>query len=473
MASSRDDLSGQEKNSFPTPLSFYTAGVTVLGFALLVLSIGTVSSAWPSLLLFLILILISEATSIETLGLGISFSISSAVQFASLLVLGPIPAALVGVVDGLAITLVSELRRGDTSDRAPLWRRASFNMANISLALAGGGAVYLLADGSVGNVARLGNVLPAILAAVTVEITNGALVVGAASLQSGQPALRIWRQGLSWAVPMNLLTMLVGGGGMALGYEAIGPLGGAVFFLPTVLTLYAFRLYIVQSRQQMNYLEQSIAERKRAEQELRVSLEEKEVLLKEIHHRVKNNLQIISALLYLQGNKVEDARARAMFAESENRIKSMSLVHERLYQSPDLARIDLRDYVESLAGYLLRSYRVGPARIKLNVDVEDISLDVSTAVPCGLILNELLSNALKHAFPDGTDGEILINMRTAGDQYRLLVQDNGVGMPESVDYANSESLGLQLVSGLASQLGGEAEQLPGEGTGWSISIPRS
>jgi len=215
---------------------------------------------------------------------------------------------------------------------------------------------------------------------------------------------------------------------------------------------------------------EDITERKKAEEKLKASLEEKEVLLKEIHHRVKNNLQVISSLLNLQSGYIEDERYAEMFKESQNRVRSMALVHEKLYQSKDLVRIDLAGYIESMVQELRRAYGAEGARIAVKAEVDDIRLGVDQAMPCGLIINELVSNCMKHAFSQREGGEIRIAMRqVGGDEVELEVSDNGAGISEGMEIRNAETLGLRLVSILAEdQLGGEMELDRTEGTRFRI-----
>lgn len=200
-----------------------------------------------------------------------------------------------------------------------------------------------------------------------------------------------------------------------------------------------------------------LIQRKRSQEEIHKSLEEKDVLLKEVHHRVKNNLQIISSLLRLQFGHTEDAALASVLKESQNRIRSMALIHERLYRSGDLSRVDFGGYVSNLTSYLIRSYTGGERNVTVSVEIEDMLLGIDLAIPCGLIVNELVSNALRHAFVDNRSGEVTIGMVQTGSTCRLTVKDNGVGLPEDVDAKSAETLGLQLVETLVDQIDGRSE----------------
>jgi two-component system, sensor histidine kinase PdtaS len=201
-----------------------------------------------------------------------------------------------------------------------------------------------------------------------------------------------------------------------------------------------------------------ITERKRADEKVRASLQEKEVLLKEIHHRVKNNLQVTSSMLKLQSAFIGDPGAREMFAESQNRIRSMALVHEKLYQSSDLSRIDIADYVASLAMLLLRSFGVDRDRISFTLEAEPVFLSIETAVPFGLIVNEVFSNCLKHAFPGTRQGRVVVTIASdEAARLSLCVRDDGVGLPPDLNIDETETLGLQLVKTLVEQLQGRLE----------------
>lgn len=200
-----------------------------------------------------------------------------------------------------------------------------------------------------------------------------------------------------------------------------------------------------------------ISERKYAEEQIMASLREKEVLLREIHHRVKNNMQIISSLLNLQARSIEDMKYSDMLQDSRSRIMTMSLVHEKLYWSKDFTKINFKDYIPNLVNSIFQSYSNRSGNILLNLDIEDVELGIDSAIPCGLIINELITNSLKYAFPNKKKGEIKIVFgKTDGNKYEMKVSDNGIGIPENLDFKKTETLGLHLVSLLAQdQLSGK------------------
>jgi len=211
-----------------------------------------------------------------------------------------------------------------------------------------------------------------------------------------------------------------------------------------------------------------ISDLKRTQSMLERSLAEKELLLKEIHHRVKNNLMIISSLLSLQSSQVNDEETMDLFRESENRARSMALIHERLYRSEDLKNIDLAEYLGRLASEIFRSYSAD-SRIRMNLEIDELRVDVETAVPLGLIVNELLTNAVKHAFPDG-EGTVTVSLRRRNSRVILEVSDDGKGFPEDIDWESSPSLGLQLVRSLTEQIDGEVEMISDGGTTFRITF---
>lgn len=221
-------------------------------------------------------------------------------------------------------------------------------------------------------------------------------------------------------------------------------------------------------------LNRDVTARKHAEEQIKRSLEEKVIMLKEIHHRVKNNLQIISSLLDLQSDQLDDPDVIRVFQDSKNRIRSMGLVHENLYQSSDMARIDTEDYIRSVVDYFFSTYGDHRGSVTPSIQVERISLDMDSAVPMGLILTELLSNALKHAFPPGSKGRIVIRLHSDRiGVLKLTVKDDGIGLPPEVNVKQTKTLGLQLVTLLTRQLRGSVEVERGEGTVFIITFPYS
>jgi PAS domain S-box-containing protein len=222
-------------------------------------------------------------------------------------------------------------------------------------------------------------------------------------------------------------------------------------------------------------LEQRVAERTAALQalndRLEAGLQEKEVLLKEIHHRVKNNLQVIVSLLSLQHQATNDPQVLALFEESERRIRSMALVHETLYQTGNLGRFELAQYIPTLNAQLLQAYGVEPHRIAVHLDLAEVTLPFDMAVPCGLILNELLSNVLQHAFPDGQAGGMTVTLTHAADRVTIRVRDTGCGFPVHLDFRQTESLGLQLVCALTEQLDGTIALERSGGTAFTVTFP--
>jgi PAS domain S-box-containing protein len=214
-------------------------------------------------------------------------------------------------------------------------------------------------------------------------------------------------------------------------------------------------------------LEQRVKERT---EQINASLEEKIVLLREVHHRVKNNLQIIISLLKLQSRYMTDENTIAAFRECQNRVKAMSLVHEKLYQSADISKIDLGNYVRFLGNSLFQFFGRKGTGVTFTTDIQDISLDINTAIPVGLIINELVSNSLKYAFPQERTGEISVAIRRENHTLSILFADNGAGIPADFDWRNAKSLGLRLVTSLVEQLQGTIELDRSAGTAFTIVV---
>lgn len=214
-------------------------------------------------------------------------------------------------------------------------------------------------------------------------------------------------------------------------------------------------------------LQKEIEERKKAERLVRKSLQEKELLIREVHHRVKNNMQIISSLLNLQASQAEERGSAEVIRNSENRIRSMALVHENLYEAEDLSKVDFKLYINNLLEHLVNSYGIDERSVDIDLDVDDIHLSISQAIPCAQIINELVTNSLKYAFPDGKKGWISISMHRSGPGYRLTVSDNGIGIRHE---KTSTSLGLQLAEALTLQLNGNMELERNDGTTFTIDF---
>jgi PAS domain S-box-containing protein len=213
-----------------------------------------------------------------------------------------------------------------------------------------------------------------------------------------------------------------------------------------------------------------ITAQKEREAALQASLKEKEVLLQEVHHRVKNNLQVIASLINMQLRKVDSPAARGALEECRNRVLAIALIHEKLYQSKDYGRVQFSDYIRSIASNVFQSAGVSPGVVQLTVQIEPIALPVDKAIPCGLIVNELITNALKHAFPHGREGVVEVSLSARDGRVSLCVKDNGIGLSPNFTLEDSRTLGLQLVTTLARQLEGSVEILRSGGTAFRVSF---
>ena len=215
-----------------------------------------------------------------------------------------------------------------------------------------------------------------------------------------------------------------------------------------------------------------ISEQKKKTDLINQSLKEKDTLLREVHHRVKNNLQIISSLLNLQSAVVKDEQVLDILKESQNRIQSMSYIHESLYINNDFSAVNLKEYIQGLCSNLVQSYSLIGDNVRIETEIDDISLGLDQAIPCGLILNELLSNSFKHAYPNGEKGCLSIKIREREGRMAILVEDDGRGIPDDWDIETAESLGIQLVYTLTEQLDGDIESAERRGTKYLITFDR-
>ncbi len=244
--------------------------------------------------------------------------------------------------------------------------------------------------------------------------------------------------------------------------------------LERTVTIALARFQDMQSLRVLNArLETEIAERRRTEQQLTRTLQEKDVLLKEVHHRVKNNLQMVSSLLYFQVESEDDQRVLDILQSSRDRIRSMAMVHEQIYQSETLAHILFERYIRSITMYLFHAYGVNIDRVQLQIDAEPVILTVETAIPCALVLNELVSNALKHAFPHNRAGLVHVAFSEREQEYCFVVRDTGIGLPEGCDIRRHDTLGLTLVTDLAEkQLHGTVTVIREAGTTVTVTFPK-
>jgi two-component sensor histidine kinase len=240
------------------------------------------------------------------------------------------------------------------------------------------------------------------------------------------------------------------------------------FFMVSVILII---IAIVHHRNLLELYERQQA-LKKSEERYRSAFEQNKTLLKEVHHRVKNNLQVISSLLYLQTGKIYDQHAKSLITETRSRIRSMAIAYENLYESKDFNEIDMESYLKSLSAYLLDENKKDSRTIRMDIDAKGIFLGIDLAVPCGLILQELISNAIKHAFPDGRKGEIILSFKKQDHgTFNLCLSDNGIGIPSNINFQKPQSLGFQLVSNLSCQIAGSFTVTQNKGTSFFIDFP--
>jgi signal transduction histidine kinase len=504
------------------PYQAYAACISGLGVALLIWSLAHLSPPVVGVLLFIGIVVIAELTTSETFSPYLFFSMSSAGIFAALLLFGPLAAALAAMAGGLVTTLVRESRdrRQAGSNPVPLSQRVFFNMAGMGLPAQVAGGVYLLAGGSIGEVVRLANLLPMVLAAISFELVNAGLVIGVVSLQTGQAAFRIWSQNVSWATPMNLLSMVVGGGGLAVGYQIAGLVGVSVFFLPLTLTIYAFRLYVAQTKAQMTRLEEIIAERtqdlEKANEELRRQDRAKTNFFSVINHEMRTPLTAIygyTELLLLGRDALSERQHQMLRHIKDSSHRLMELVNNIL----DIARIeDGRLTIVPEKMEVLPAIEKAVAVVQPMADQKHIAVGIQ--VPSSLppvwgdwervnqILLNLLSNAVKYT-PDTGSVTVSASPNATPNTVKICVSDTGIGIPADqlphifdrfsrverpeIQHIVGTGLGLSIAKGLVEAHGGEiwveseegrgtcftftlpvAEQLPMRPTSWGSSAPQ-
>ena len=432
-----------DKTPRVTPLLVYTLCLSGLAIALFLWSLTSLPASLPNILLFIALVIIAELTTSGGFAPQMVFSMSSAISFAALLLFGPLPGALVAMIGSILITFVAEIATGrqERRPRASLLRRALFNMAALGLPTVIAGWVYVLLNGKVGDVALWSNLLPMAFTAATVEFLNAALVVGAVSLQTAQPAFEIWKRNVSWAVPMNILGMIVGGGGLALGYKIADILGLVVFFLPIVLTVYAFRLYVAQTKAQMDRLEETIAERtddlQRVNEELFKSNQIKTSFVSVINHEMRTPVTAILGYIELVLNnktplpsfhldmlkRIQDQGQR--LADLANNLLDISRLEE--------GKLDLN--LQSLDTAAVIDQAMAAIRPVAEQKHISITADLPDALPniygdpqrVSQVLANLLSNAVKDT-PETGSVNITARVGDPEGMVKISVADTGVGI---------------------------------------------
>jgi signal transduction histidine kinase len=489
----------------PDPLQVYTACVSAVGVVLLVWILSTVSLLSPALLLFVALVVLAELTTSDTFTPHIAFTVSSAVYFAALLLFGTASGALVGMVGGAVATVATDYsqRAHGRASKVPLLQRVPFNMASLGLAVTTAGNVYILAGGRVGSVSLLSNIIPIALAAMCTEAVNAAVVVIAASLQTGAQPLQVWRQNVSWALPINLLGLAVGGGGLALGYRVAGVLGAGVFLLPILLTIYAFRLYVVKTKGQMAHLEEAIDERtadlQRTNEELRELDQLKTRFFSVINHEMRNPLTAVLGFIDILAtdNSLTVDQQEMLSKMGDNGQRLLDLVNNILeissLQSGKLTispqRMSIIPAVQQALAAVepISTEKHILTRVDVPANLPDVLADPKRVVQ---VLINLLSNSVKYT--NGT-GSITITARKSpkGRLVEIGVADNGIGIPADqlprifdcfarIERAETQNtvgtgLGLYIAKGLVEAHGGEirVESQVGRGSCFTFTLPSS
>jgi len=482
------------------PLRAYTACVSVIGAGLLIWCLSDGSRLSLHVLLFVVLVILAELTTSEVFSSQIAFTMSSAVHFAALLLFGIPPAVLIAMVGGLTATLVIDTARRHQGRPSPvsILQRAPFNMASLGLAIVVAGNVYVLLGGQLGDIARSSNLLAMVLAAATAEVANTILVVKAVSLQTGIPSVQVWKKNVSWALPIQLLSMVVGGGGLALGYQTAGLVGVGVFFLPIVLTIYAFKLYVRQTKAQMLHLEEIVAERtddlRRTNTELKRVDRIKTRFFSMINHEMRNPLHSVLGYveLLLATKPLSEDQGLMLSSTRESGQRLLDLVNDILdssrLQDNKLNIVPKTIPIRSSVNKALTMVRpmAEEKHISITVDVPqtipDIWADPRRVVQ---ILVNLLSNAVKYT-PDTGSVTIAAQRSETDSMVEISVSDNGIGIPADqlphifdcfsrierteIQHTNGTGLGLYIVNGLVKAHGGEIRVKSEEGRGSCVTF---
>jgi len=485
------------------PLRVYMACVSALGVVLLIWSLSSTPLSLLEVLLFIGLVVLTELTTTEVLRSQIVFTTSPAVYFAALLLFGPLPAAIVAIVGGLVATLVIDMarRRQGRLPGIPILQQAFFNMASLGLAVIFAGNIYSLCGGQIGKVRLLSNLLPMLLAAASTELAKAVVVVKAVSLRTQVPVSQTWKRNLSWALPINLLVMVVGGGGLALGYQIAGLVWVGGVILPMILTIYAFRLYVRQTKPHQVHLGEIITERtndfKKPNKELQQPDQLRTRFFSVVHHEMRSPLTAILGYtdLLLVSHPLSSDQEHMLRAIRDNSQRLVDLVNNIL----DVTRLeDGRLTIVPQTMGLLPAVAQALAVVKPMADGRRISInvDVSPKIPdvCAdpqrveQILINLLSNAVKYTLDMGFI-TITAGMSQSGNMVEISVSDNGIGIPADqlphifdpfsrierveIQHTVGTGLGLYIVKGLVEAHGGEISVKSEEGHGscFTFTLP--
>lgn len=486
-------------------LNYYLWGISLLGVLLLIRAMTDTLSYSINALIFVLLVIVAELfTRSDLFTDEMVFSISSAVTFATLILFGPYVAAIAAGSGGIIVTIVLFIKNKQRKRQSTLLQRVLFNMAGLSIPAAVAGWVYQFLGGTVGDVSAVSNLLPIAVAAVALEFGNAAIVIGAVAIQTRTRPFTIWRRNASWAVPINILTMAIGGGGMAYAFQLAGYVGVAVFFVPIAMTVYSVRLYVEQTKQQMDKLEQTVEERtadlRKAYEELKQLDQTKTAFFSIVNHEMRSPLTAIIgyAGLLLRDNMLSEDQHYQVSAIESNSKRVIELVNNIL----DIARIEdgkLRitpgdTFILPLVYEAVKTVHPMADKKKITINVDtDIGSDAMVYADgkrIEQVIINLLSNAVKYT-PE--TGSVQVTAQISAEEQMLTVEviDNGVGIPMKVlpvifdRFSRAErddirgisgtGLGLAIVKGLVEAHHGKvwADSIEGSGSTFGFSIPLS
>ena len=496
--------SGSRRIWAVNPLQIYTAVISGFGLILLAWALSQVVWLWPQVLLFVLIIVLTESTTSNVFTSQLAFSMSNVVIVATLLLLGAWSAVVVAAMGGLSTTLVTDIARKrltEPSNAPPFIQRALFNMAAHSVPTLVAGSLYLILRGRVGDVAHLTNLFPIVFVAIVYELLNVALVVGAVAIQTRQAPYRICLQNISWAIPIDILTMSIGGSGLALGYQLAGGLGLAVFLLPIVLTIYSFRLYVERTKVQMTRLEETINERteelQQANEELKRLDQIKTGFFSMINHEMRTPLSAIlgyAEILQLKASLRESELEMVYFIE-ESGLRLLGMVNNIL----DISRLEdgqlslfpkkvpLSPAIDGALNYFKPT--IDKRHLEVDLELPDNLPDIyGDPERVGQILLNIVGNAVKYT-PDTGLITIAVQHHQNSEMLEVSISDTGVGIPgdllpyifdrfsraerDEIRYVAGTGLGLSIAKGLVEAHGGEilVESHEGQGTCFRFTLP--